>query len=380
MDSKTTFKRGKTTQPSAWGTDPLLDPIGPAEGGEEDAFPEAAPKGNACLTSGITMGILAFIVVMALAGLGIWRFYVAQDDITKLNNRLLVAEALLIDHTYRLNSLNTTLIATVAQVNTNTIDISSLNATQISQGQQISSLDNRTTLLEQRLTQDELKLLGVMNNVTVLQAQMATALANIATLQTDVLSLQVTVANHEIRIQNLEMANIQNMANIQLLFQYLQGNLTIIDQRLNILNTTYTVTASGMAMVRSADAIPLNVTWETRVFVATGGLTVEYLWISRTCCTLLIRNAPTDPFSFEIANFTTTSPAPALAPAPSISLDRPLFPFQQSKFAFVTNLTNPQVLSSKWNNDDATLEFKSNLLPFDAVSIVTPLTFVIGFL
>jgi len=208
---------------------------------------------------------------------------------------------------------------------------------------------------------------------------MAVVLANISALQVEVAFLLRNASDHEMRIDVLEAkANAQAsfLANIA---TWLQQNLTIIDSRLNTLNVTYTVTGNGTAHVVSGPALTSNVTWQTRHYQDVG-LDFEYLWISTTNWNpTQIRVAPGGPFSFQITNFTSNDPY-GVVPSPSLSLDRPLGPFQQSKFLLQSFLAHPQVLSAAWDNVNAALNFRSNLQLFDAVTIIEPLTFITGFL
>jgi hypothetical protein len=93
-----------------------------------------------------------------------------------------------------------------------------------------------------------------------------------------------------------------NLVNINNLITYLANNLTIIDQRLSELNTTYTTTASGNAMVKSGPSDPVTISWETRHFKSVGGLDVEYLWISdMNFVPVLIQwQTPVDGYSFQV--------------------------------------------------------------------------------
>jgi hypothetical protein len=77
------------------------------------------------------MGVLAFIALLAVAGIGLWRFNVVQEDLTNLDVRLSDVEALLIVHTEQILTLNITLLETIVRVNINTANIASLNATVI---------------------------------------------------------------------------------------------------------------------------------------------------------------------------------------------------------------------------------------------------------
>jgi len=325
------------------------------------------------------MGVLAFFGLLIVTSVGLWRLQVQQNDISELDQRLMIAEELLIHHTDQIAVLNSTLITTIAQVVDNTQRIGTLNATQITDEGRISSLENRTTLLEARLTVDEIKLLGVMNNVTVLQAQMAQAIINITVLQSEVTILQGNVSQQGSRLNVLEAEYAAQQVQLNQLAAWLQGNLTIIDARLDILNITYVVTGSGRATVESGVAIPSQVTWQTRHF-AHVGLDVEYLWISTTNYNpTQIRLANSSLYSFQVTNFTLTSPVGVL-PAPSAFLERPLGPFQQSKFLLQSFNPAPRVLSAAWDNVNVALNFRSNLALFDAVTITAPLTFIIGFL
>jgi len=327
----------------------------------------------------LVLGVLAFLMVLLLMAIGLWRLQVVQEDLDGLDSRLTIAEELLVTHTEQIAVLNTTLTETIARVTKNTAQINAINATQISHGIRITNLENRTTALENRLTLDEIKLLGVMNNVTALQATMAVVLANISALQVEVAFLQQNASNHEMRLDVLEAkANAQAII-LNNLGIWLQQNLTIIDARLNTLNVTYTVTGSGRALVESGPALTSNVTWQTRHFQDVG-LDFEYLWISTTNWNpTQIRIAPGGPYSFQITNFTSRDPFGPV-PAPTLSLDRPLGPFQQSKFLLQSFAVNPQVFSAAWDNTVGALNFRSNLLLFDAVTIIDELTFITGFL
>jgi hypothetical protein len=336
--------------------------------------------GNGCKSIVVAAGGLALLCVLAMSAVFIWRGYVFQDDITRLNNRLIIAEALLVNHTLRINSLNTTLITTIGRVTHNEADILSQNHTLENHETRIKSLENRTTLLEGRMTAAELNILGLMNNVTILQAEMIAVQADLAVIHAEITLLQQNASNHEARIVALEQQMVINTNNIQLLFTYLENNLTVIDQRLNELNTTYTVTASGSAMVKSGPSTPVTVTWETRHFRSVGGLDVEYLWISDMHFVPILIQLQTsvNGYSFQVTNFTSSKPVQAL-PAPSLALDRPLGTYQQSKFFTLSSVPNATVWSTTWNNTEVSLDFKTNLVLFDAAAIVTPLTFVIGF-
>jgi uncharacterized coiled-coil protein SlyX len=368
---------GSTGHSSRDLTKPLITRVG------DTVDPEVAEyqkNGTRCgMNTALVMGALAFIMVFVLMGVGLWRLQVVQEDLQSLDARLTTAEELLVEHTDQIAFLNTTLVITIGRVTQNTARINTLNATEISQGLRITSLENRTTLLENRLTLDEIKLLGVMNNVTALQTTMAVVLANISALQVEVAFLLRNASDHEMRIDVLEAkANAQAsfLANIA---TWLQQNLTIIDSRLNTLNVTYTVTGNGTAHVVSGPALTSNVTWQTRHYQDVG-LDFEYLWISTTNWNpTQIRVAPGGPFSFQITNFTSNDPY-GVVPSPSLSLDRPLGPFQQSKFLLQSFLAHPQVLSAAWDNVNAALNFRSNLQLFDAVTIIEPLTFITGFL
>jgi len=358
----------------------LGKPLMPVGGKEEDEINEYLDKGNKCGRNvALVAGVLAFLIVILLMGVGLWRFQIQQEDLQSLDSRLTTAEELLVEHTAQILLLNTTLVNTIGRVMQNTINIATLNVTTISQGGRISSLENRTTILENRLTVDEIKLLGVMNNVTALQATMAVVIANISALQVEVAFLFANASNHEERLDILEAKAIQQALILTNLGIWLQQNLTIIDARLDTLNISYTVTGSGRALVTSGPALTSNVTWETRHY-ADVGLDFEYLWISDTNWNpTQIRVAPGGPYSFQVSNFTSHSPF-GVVPSPSLSVDRPLGPFQQSKFLLQSFVTNPQVFSAAWDPVNAVLNFRSNLALFDAVTIVKPLTFITGFL
>lgn len=352
-----------------------LLPIGAPKDGEAEiaAYRKYGSTGWAVVAG--VMGVLAFIAVLVVAGVGLWRLQVQQEDISNLDERLTTAEELLVKHTEQINALNETLIATDAQVADNTRRIVTLNATQISQGLRITSLENRTTHLEERLTEDEIILLGVIANVTVLQQTLQIAILNITILQSEVAVLQGNVSNHGMRLAALEAEYAAQQAQINSIL----AMITIIDDRLNELNITYTVTGSGRATVESGVALTSPVTWQTRHY-SYAGLDFEYLWISTTNGNpTQIRLANASTYSFQVANFTTTPPFAKL-PSPSTFLQRPLGPFQQSKFLLQSFVPHPMVTASAWDNVNGVLNFYSNLELFDAVTIVAPLTFVVGFL
>ncbi len=190
----------------------------------------------------------------------------------------------------------------------------------------------------------------------------------------------LNASDHERRLDVLEAQATQQAALLANLVVWVQQNLTIIDQRLDTLNISYVVTGSGDAMVASGVALTSPVTWQTRRYTHVG-LDFEYLWISDTNWnpTQIRQLTNATGYSFQVANFTSTSPVGVL-PSPSISLDRPLAPYQQSKFLLQSFEPVPRVLSAAWDNVNVALNFKSDLDLFDAVTIVTPLTFVIGFL
>jgi len=361
---------------------PLLTRVGEtaAAAAVDPEVAEYQKNGSRCgMNTALVMGALAFIMVFVLMGVGLWRLQVQQEDLQSLDARLTTAEELLVEHTEQISQLNQTLVITIGRVTQNTARINTLNATEISQGLRITSLENRTTLLENRLTLDEIKLLGVMNNVTALQTTMAVVLTNISALQVEVAFLLRNASNHEMRIDVLEAKANAQAAFLANIATWLQQNLTIIDNRLDTLNISYTVTGSGRAQVVSGPALTSNVTWQTRHYQDVG-LDFEYLWISDTNWNpTQIRLPPGGPYSFQIANFTSDDPF-GVVPNPSLALDRPLGPFQQSKFRLQSFLPNPQVLSAAWNNVNATLDFRSNLQLFDAVTIIAPLTFITGFL
>lgn len=378
-----------SSPPSSSISIPLARVGGPEDDAEMGEYSKLNPsqtptvkQGTGCMSFIVALGGLGFILALVLAGVVTWRLFGVQDDLSNINTRLITAEALLVNHTTRLGSLNTTLLATTARSLLNQINIAMVNDTVNIHEARITSLENRTTLLEFRLTEDEVKLLGVMNNVTALQADMIAAQQNIITLNAEVLFLMQNASDHETRINDLELANVQNVLNIQNLYTWLQSNLTYIDARLGALNTTYAVTASGTAYLESGPAAHVPVTWQTRRVRATGGFDIEYLWISDSAWTpIQIFLGPSNStYSFRVNGFASDTPVNAL---PSISdpLARPLSAFQRSKFSFILNsVYNAQVTSSKWNNQDLTLEFVSNALILDAIIIVEPLTFVIGFL
>ena len=347
--------------------------------GEQEIEEYKKNGSSAGRTVALVMGALGFLAVIVLMAIGLWRLQVVQEDLESLDARLNTAEDLLVVHTDQIAALNTTLIVTIGRVTVNAQNIAILNATTISQGLRITSLENRTTNLENRLTVDEIKLLGVMNNVTDLQTTMAVVVANISVLQVEVAFLLVNASDHEQRLDALEIIAAENTALLNNLVIWLQQNLTIIDYRLDVLNISYTVTGSGSAWVVSGPALPSPVTWQTRHFRDVG-LDFEYLWISDTNWNpTQIRIAPGGPYSFQITNFTSHSPF-GVIPDPTLSLDRPMGPYQQSKFLLQSFLPNPAVLSVAWDNVNATLNFRSNLALFDAVTIVQPLTFITGFL
>jgi hypothetical protein len=219
-----------------------------------------------------------------------------------------------------------------------------------------------------------------MNNVTDLQIEVAQAQLNITILQSQVSVLQFNVTDLGSRVTELEIGFAQQAQQLTDLMVWLQQNLTIIDQRLDILNISYVVTGSGDAMVASGPALTSPVTWQTRRFTDVG-LDFEYLWISDTNWNPTQIRIPGNgsTWNFQVTNFTLTSPFGVL-PAPSTSLDRPLGPYQQSKFLLQSFDPDPQVLSATWDNVNVALDFRSNLAPFDAVTIVKPLTFITGFL
>jgi len=367
-----------TQETSSRGLDKPLLPIGLTAGEREiEAYLKNGNKAGRSVAN--VMGVLAFLAVLVIGGVVFWRLQVVQEDLESLDSRMTAAEDLLIIHTEQIAELNSTLIETIIRVNQNTINIATLNATTILQGMQIASLDNRTTNLENRLTVDEIKLLGVMNNVTALQDTMAIVVANISALQVDVAFLLQNASDHEQRLDALEALAAAQTTLLNNLVIWLQQNLTIIDQRLDTLNISYTVTGSGDALVVSGPALTSNVTWETRHYTDVG-LDFEYLWISDTNWNpTQIRVAPGGPYSFQVTNFTLTSPF-GVVPAPTLSLDRPMGPFQQSKFLTQGFTVNPQILSAAWDNTNVALNFRSNLILFDAVTIVKPLTFITGFL
>jgi len=400
------INRGAVPRPqTAAGSRPLNEPLLPIGNFKQDAAELAEYQRNGStgwrVVSSV-MGVLAFVAVIVLAAVGLWRLQVMaaavatcwvtlsltqslsikvqQNDISDLDTRLTEAEDELVVHTNQIAALNATLIATVAQVAINVIKIAQLNATTISQGLRITSLENRTTHLEERLTIDEIILLGVIYNVTVLQIEMAQAIVNITVLQSEVTILQGNVSNHQQRLLVLEAEYIAQAALLVEIQYWLQQNLTIIDQRLDILNITYTVTGQGTALVTSGPALPSGVTWQTRHF-RQAGLDIEYLWISTTAGnpTQIRLTGAGGNYSFQITNFTATAPFGVL-PAPSNFLERPLGPYQQSKFLLQSFVPNPVVLSAAWDNVNVALNFRSNLELFDAVTIVQPLTFITGFL
>jgi len=357
-------------------------PIGQetAEGGVGTPVP-----GNRFSSLMIMAGFLAFFLVLVLAGLFAWRSFTQEDSINSLSQRLSMAESLLSNHTTRLNILDVELAATNLKVGINMMDIAANNATLNDHEDRITSLENRTALLEDRMTDAEIKLIGLMDNVTTLQQEMLQAQQDIITLFGDVLAINNTVNNHETRIQALEVNIAANNEKLQNLMAWLQGNLTIIDQRLDILNVTYVVTASGTAEVRSGVAIPANVTWETRRFTDVG-LDFEYLWISDSDWnpTMIRLEPPNSTWSFEITNFTLTStPGPVMSvPQPTLILDRPLMTYQQSKFLIQNEIIepNPAILAARWNNERVSLQFITNLHEFSSVTITKALTFIIGFM
>ena len=355
--------------------------IGQVEG-EEGGSGGGGGGGGGGMFSGV-MGIIAIIAVFVLAGIMAWLYFHMENRVDSATFRITVAESLLVNHTNRLNGLDVLLAATIAKVQRNMMDIATLNSTAANHESRILSLENRTTLLEIRLTEDEIKLLGVMNNVTTLQQEMLQAQLDIQNLYGDVGLLNATVADHETRIQALENKTMINMMNIQLLFQYLQGNLTIIENRLDALNTTYTVSANGTALMTSGNSTAVNVTWQTRYYHATGGLDVEYLWISDSnwIPIQITQEPPADTYSFAITNFTVSQPYMPI-PAPSLMLDRPLDAYVQTKFMIMNEVIcpTPYILSALWNNTDVSLQFRTNLHNFASVTIIRPLTFITGFL
>lgn len=347
----------------------------------------AGKGGNMCTTILLAMGFFAFLIVAVFIGIWVWRSNEVQSDLNNLNNRLKTAEALLVNHTGRLTGLDSLLATTIARVTVNEGNITSLREIAENHEGRITSLEGRTTALEGRMTDAEAKLLGIMNNVTTLQGEMLAAQQDIAKIYIEIGKLQQNATDHENRIRVLEVSNTQNVLHITQLFSWLQGNLTVIDARLDQLNTTYTVTAYGNALVTSGYSIPSPVTWQTRHFTATGGVDVEYLWISDSMWTptLITANSTETPFSFHVSNFTSaddrTNPTTPV-PMPTLSLDRPLTAYQKSKFLITSNFpdSNATVISVAWNNTARTLDFKSDMRVFDAVTIVKPLTFIIGFL
>jgi len=338
--------------------------------------------GGGSMFAGVA-GIIAIIVVFVMAGLFAWLYFNQENRVDSLTYRLIIAESLLVNHTNRLGGLDTLLATTIAKVTRNMMNIATLNATAANHETRILSLENRTTLLEGRMTDAELKLLGVMANVTTLQQEMIQAQLDILILYNDVLLLNTTIQDHEARIQALENKTMINMMNIQLLFQYLQGNLTIIENRLDTLNTTYTVSASGLAMLKSGVSPPADVRWETRHYTAIGGLDVEYLWISDTnwIPVMIRQEQPNFTYSFEISNFTVAQPYMAI-PNATLMLDRPLDAYVQTKFMIMNEIESPvpYIFSALWNNTDVSLQFRSNLHEFSSVTIVKALTFITGFL
>jgi hypothetical protein len=363
------------------------EPIGVLSRDEEDELAKArsefaSKSGHLCKTMVMSAGAFGLLCVIALGSVFIWRAFVFQDDITRLNNRLIAAEALLVNHTGRLGALNTTLITTIGRVTVNEVDILALQLNASNHEDRIRDLENRTTLLEGRMTAAEITILAIIQNVTVLQSEVLAIQLDLVTIHADILALQLNASNHEDRIQALETQTAQNVADIALLFQYLQGNLTVIDSRLDALNTTYTVSASGFAQMLSGPSEPVAMAWQTRRFTATGGLDVEYLWIAGVDpepYLLLQMDTPSNGYSFRIGNFTSTTPVPPLTD-PLLAIDRPLSAYQRSKFAFLTSVPDAAVWSATWNNTDVSLNFKSNLIVLDAVTLLTPITFVIGFL
>jgi len=306
-----------------------------------------------------------------------------QSDISALNKRLKAVEAITIVHTAQIASINATLTANVAQTNVNTANIFLLNTSVISDEQRISLLETDLNATIDRLTADEVKLLGVMDNVTALQSDVATLQQDVITLIAEVTTLQYNVTVQAGQINALQIAVIQNAVSITNIISYMQGNLSIIDSRLDALNTTYTMTAEGTALVMSGPATPSPVTWQVRRFVETGGVDVEYLWVSDTNWNPTQIRTTTPPDSFEIGSWLPYPPVNATNTLiPDTGLWRPLTPYQKSKFIFpvVSLVPNPQVTAVRWNNYNQTLDFQSNLNIFDAVTIVAPLTFIIGFL
>jgi len=354
-------------------------PIGQVTGGGGGGG-GGAESANRFTTFMMTLGVIAFIGVCIIAGVFIWRTVTQQDDISTLSRRISIAESLLVNHTTRLNGLDALLATTIAKVNVNMMGIASNNATIQSNVARIVSLENRTTSLETRMNAAEIKLIGLMINVTILQEEVAILQENVTSLRNDVNAMNITINNHETRIQALELNIAQNNVKLTNLMNWLQGNLTIIDERLNILNVTYTVTAFGTAEVRSNDAIPANVTWQTRKYTDVG-LDVEYLWISDSNWNpVMIRwGPPNATWSFEIRNFTTATPVMAI-PSPTLDVDRPLMTFQRSKFLIQNEIISPDpaILAATWNNEEVSLQFITNLHLYSSVTIVSPLTFVIG--
>jgi hypothetical protein len=203
------------TQPRSGGAAGVFASMPPASvplligAGDDEAAQEllkartdyASKPGNGCKTLVLATGGLAMIFVIALGAMLIWRGFVIQDDLTRINNRLIIAEALLVNHTTRINVLNVTLIDTIGIVTAHTAELLSHNQTLEDHETRITDLENRTTLLEDRMNATELKLLEVMNNVTILQAEVLAIQLDLVTIHADIVLLQQNATDHEIRIQ-----------------------------------------------------------------------------------------------------------------------------------------------------------------------------------
>lgn len=213
--------------PVSWTTQPLMiGPDGPKNGldeGSASAQDAAMKGGNACRYFVMAAGFCGFLLAVALLTVGIIKQFQDQNDISNLSKRLKAAEATIIVQTAQIASINATLIANVAQTNVNTANIFSLNASVISDEQRISVLEVDLNATIDRLTADEVKLLGVMDNVTVLQSDVATLQQDVVTLIAEVTTLQYNVTVQAAQIYDLQNATIQNSLVIQTIISYMQG-------------------------------------------------------------------------------------------------------------------------------------------------------------
>ncbi len=215
--------------PVSWTTQPLMiGPDGPKNGLEEDASAQAMKGGNACRYFVMAVGFCGFFLAVALLTVGIIKQFQDQNDISNLSKRLKVAEATIIVQTAQIASINATLIANVAQTNVNTANIFSLNASVISDEQRISVLETDLNATIDRLTADEVKLLGVMDNVTILQSDVATLQQDVVTLIAEVTTLQYNVTVQAAQISDLQNATIQNSLTIQTIISYMQGKYQFV--------------------------------------------------------------------------------------------------------------------------------------------------------